>query len=232
MGILKKLFTIGKSVVADVEDNLEESQGIRLLEQHIRDARNELDKAGKSRVDLLARVRMSKAKLAGLHERQATLELSAVQAMEKQADEALLQEVAEEIARLDDAISTEEKLLKNLESSQQAVEQAVKATGSRIAQFEQQLEMIKATEATQRAQQAVTASSLGATTNVATAAESLKRIKARQAERQAKLDAIDELEKVNSGTSLDEKLAEAGIGNNNRTSADDVLARLRKKSRS
>lgn len=230
MGILRKLFTFGKSFVADAEQALEESQGIRLLEQHIRDARNELDKAGKSRVDLLARVRMSKGKLTGLRERQATLEANAVQAMEKQADEALLQEVAVEIARLDDAISTEEQLLANLESSQQSVEKAVTTTSSRIAQFEQQLEMIKATEATQKAQQAVTASSLGATTNVATAAESLKRIKARQVERQAKLDAIDELEKVNSGASLDEKLAEAGIGNAKRTSADDVLARLRKQS--
>lgn len=230
MGILKKLFTFGKSVVADAEQALEESQGIRLLEQHIRDARSELDKAGKSRVDLLARVRMSKDKLAGLRERQTTLEASAILAMEKEVNDALLQEIAQEIARLDDAINTEELMLANLESSQQAVEKAVTATGSRIAQFEQQLEMIKATEATQKAQQAVTASSLGATTNVATAAESLKRIKARQAERQAKLDAIEELEKVSSGTSLDEKLAEAGIGSSTRVSADDVLARLRQKS--
>ncbi len=229
MGILKKLFTFGKSIVADAEEALEESQGIRLLEQHIRDAKTELDKAGKSRVDLLARVRLSKDKLAGLRERQAMLESRAVQAMEKKVDETLLQEVAQEIARLDDAISTEEQLLATLESSQQSVEKAVTATSLRIAQFEQQLEMIKATEATQKAQQAVTASSLGASSNVATAAESLKRIKARQAERQAKIDAIDELEKVSSGVSLDEKLAEAGIGSSARTSAEDVLARLRQK---
>lgn len=45
-----------------------------MLEQHIRDAKAELDKAGKSRVDLLARVKLSNDKLKDLRERKAGLE--------------------------------------------------------------------------------------------------------------------------------------------------------------
>lgn len=78
---------------------------------------------------------------------------------------------------------------------------------------------MKATEAMQRAQQAVTSSTLGASSNVSTAAESLKRLQVRQAERQARLDAAAELEKVADGRDLDEKLAEAGIGGANKSSA-------------
>ncbi len=63
MGILKSLFTLGKSFISQAEESIEETQGVRMLEQHIRDAKAELDKAGKSRVDLLARVKLSHDKL-------------------------------------------------------------------------------------------------------------------------------------------------------------------------
>ena len=50
MGILKSLFTLGKSFISQAEESIEETQGVRMLEQHIRDAKAELDKAGKSPV--------------------------------------------------------------------------------------------------------------------------------------------------------------------------------------
>lgn len=193
------MFTLGKSFVAQAEDAIDEAQGVRMLEQHIRDAKAELDKAGKSRVDLLARVKLSHDKLNDLRERKASLETRALAAMSKNVDAALLNEVAEEIARLENAILAEEQVLTNLEASRDAVEKAVTATGQRIAQFEQQLEVVKATEAMQRAQQAVTTSTVGAASNVSTAAESLKRLQTRQAERQARLDAAAQLEKVADG---------------------------------
>ena len=76
----------------------------------------------------------------------------------------------------------------------------------------------------QRAQQAVTTSTVGASSSVSTAAESLKRLQTRQAERQARLDAAAQLEKVADGRDLDEKLAEAGIGGSNKSSAQDCNA--------
>ncbi|MBW9429863.1 PspA/IM30 family protein [Atlantibacter hermannii] len=227
MSILKKLFTLGKSLVNDTEVLIEETQGIRLLEQHIRDARAELDKAGEARVDLLARVKLSKDKLNELNTRKMTLESRAVDAMQKQVDESLLLEVAEEISRLEAVIASEEDVLQNLTHSREVVEQAVAATRQRIARFEQQLEVVKATEATQCAQQAVTTSAVGASSSMATAADSLKRIQTQQAERQARLEAAESIEKIASGRDLDEKLARAGVGGASTHSAQDVLARLR-----
>ncbi|MBB2410905.1 PspA/IM30 family protein [Escherichia marmotae] len=226
MGILKSLFTLGKSFISQAEESIEENQGVRMLEQHIRDAKAELDKAGKSRVDLLARVKLSNDKLKDLRERKATLEARALEALSKNVNPSLINEVAEEIARLENLITAEEQVLSNLEVSRDGVEKAV--TAQRIAQFEQQMEVVKATEAMQRAQQAVTTSTVGASSSVSTAAESLKRLQARQAERQARLDAAAQLEKVADGRDLDEKLAEAGIGGVNKSSAQDVLARLQR----
>lgn len=226
MGILKNLFALGKSMISQMEFSLEEAQGVRMLEQHIRDAKCELDKAGKSRVDLLARVKISNDKLKDLRERKSSLEKRALKAMSKNIDAALVNEAAEEIARLENLITDEEHVLADLEAARNGVERAVTTTAQRISQFEQQLEVIKATEAMQRAQQSVTTSTLGATTNVSTAAESLKRIQTRQAERQARLDVAMQLEKITDGRDLDERLAEVGIGGSNKSSAQDVLVRL------
>ena len=229
MGILKSLFTLGKSFISQAEESIEETQGVRMLEQHIRDAKAELDKAGKSRVDLLARVKLSHDKLKDLRERKASLEARALEALSKNVNPSLINEVAEDIARLENLITAEEQVLSNLEVSRDGVEKAVTATAQRIAQFEQQMEVVKATEAMQRAQQqAVTTSTVGASSSVSTAAESLKRLQTRQAERQARLDAAAQLEKVADGRDLDEKLAEAGIGDSNKSSAQDVLARLQR----
>lgn len=228
MSFLKKIFTLGKSVISQVEDGIEESQGIRILEQQIRDAKQEMSKAGGSRVDLLARVKLSQDKIAELQERKAILEAKILEAMQKDIAPELLNEVAEEIARLENTIDTEQKVLGSLEASRTTVENSVALMTQRIAQFEQQLEVIKATEAMQRARQAVTTSTTGASDNVVTAAESLKRIRTRQAERQARLNAAEQLSKQSDGRALDDKLAEAGIGSATKTSAGDVLARLQK----
>lgn len=118
-----------------------------------------------------------------IRDAKASLETRALAAMSKNVDATLLNEVAEEIARLENTILAEEQVLTNQEASRDAVEKAVTAEGQRIAQFEQQLEVVKATEAMLRTQQAVTTSTVGAASNVSTAAESLKRLQTRQAER-------------------------------------------------
>lgn len=227
MGILKNLFTLGKSLLNQADEAIEEAQGVRMLEQHIRDAKAELDKAGKSCVDLLARVKLSNDKLSELRERKQHLESRAIEGISKNIDAALLNEVAEEIARLENTITCEEQVLGSLETSRNNVEKAVAITSQRINQFEQQLEVVKATDAMQRAQQAVTTSTVGATSNVTTAAESLKRLQTRQAERQARLDAAAQLDKVADGRELEEKLAQAGVGTTGVSSAQAVLERLK-----
>ncbi len=139
-------------------------------------------------------MKLSHDKLKDLRERKASLEARALEALNKNVNPSLINEVAEKIARLENLITAEEQVLSNLESPVM-VEKAVTATAQRIAQFEQQMEVVKATEAMQRAQQAVTTSTVGASSSVSTAAESLKRLQTRQAERQARLDAAAQLEK-------------------------------------
>ncbi|MCP6669073.1 PspA/IM30 family protein, partial [Klebsiella pneumoniae] len=111
MGILKSLFTLGKSMVSQAGETIEEAQGVRILEQHIRDAKSALDKAGQSRVDLLARVKLSNDKLQDLRARKDTLEARALEALNKNVAADLINEVATEIARLENEIAVEERVL-------------------------------------------------------------------------------------------------------------------------
>ncbi|EDY9312795.1 hypothetical protein GP163_002031 [Salmonella enterica] len=92
------LSSVGIIRVKQTEEAIDEAQGVRMLEQHIRDAK-------------------------------ASLETRALAAMSKNVDATLLNEVAEEIARLENTILAEEQVLTNQEASRDAVEKAVTAEG-------------------------------------------------------------------------------------------------------
>ncbi|EIY0004301.1 DUF2170 family protein [Salmonella enterica] len=92
------LSSVGIIRVKQLEEAIDEAQGVRMLEQHIRDAK-------------------------------ASLETRTLAAMSKNVDATLLNEVAEEIARLENTILAEEQVLTNQEASRDAVEKAVTAAG-------------------------------------------------------------------------------------------------------
>lgn len=92
------LSSVGIIRVKQSEEAIDEAQGVRMLEQHIRDAK-------------------------------ASLETRTLAAMSKNVDATLLNEVAEEIARLENTILAEEQVLTNQEASRDAVEKAVTAAG-------------------------------------------------------------------------------------------------------
>ncbi|QJY61237.1 DUF2170 family protein [Salmonella enterica] len=92
------LSSVGIIRVKQSEEAIDEAQGVRMLEQHIRDAK-------------------------------ASLETRTLAAMSKNVDATLLNEVAEEIARLENTILAEEQVLTNQEASRDAMEKAVTAAG-------------------------------------------------------------------------------------------------------
>lgn len=228
MGIISKLFTLLKSILSDVDHHIEDTQGIRLLEQHIREARGELERTADSRVEIVAKVRLGENKLEELKVRQQKLEDNAFQLMAKPEDGALLNDVAAEIARIETQIQQHQHMLDSFRQTQISIEDSATTAQTRIEQFEQQLQLVKATDATQRAQQAVSSSTHSISGSVSNAADTLQRIKSHQEEKQAAFDAREELRKGASGEALEERLKNAGIGEQ-ASSAESVLARLRQK---
>ncbi len=67
-------------------------------------------------------MKLSHDKLKDLRERKASLEARALEALSKNVNPSLINEVAEEIARLENLITAEEQVLSNLEVSRDGVE--------------------------------------------------------------------------------------------------------------
>jgi len=225
MSLLKKLFTFGRAVKSELEEEFTDAQAIRLLEQHIRDAKKAMDDAGRSRVELAAKKKLSENKVAELKAEVAKYENFAMEALNK-GNEALAGEVADKIANLESQLTEEQSHLDNLNRDFSRIEGTIRKSKQQMADLERQLAQVKATEAVQKAQERINTSSVSANAKVANAADSLKRLKAKQAERQAKLDAAEELD--GEGDELTQKLKEAGIGGG-ATSGNSVLERLKQK---
>ncbi len=117
-------------------------------------------------------------------------------------------------------------MLSNLEVSRDGVESGLQRQRSVSPQFEQQMEVVKATEAMQRAQQ-VTTSTVGIFQRF-DSGRILKTPANASGRTSASPGCCRTVGKVADGRDLDEKLAEAGIGGSNKSSARDVLARLQR----
>jgi len=225
MSLLKKLFTFGRAVKAELEEEFTDAQAVRLLEQHIREAKQAMQEAGHSRVELAARKKLCEQKVNQLDGDVQKYEGYAMAALNK-GDESLAAEVAEKIAKLESEREEENTQLANVRREFDRIEATISKAKQQLTDLERQLAQVKATEAVQKAQEKISATAGATSSKVASAADSLARLKQRQAERQAKLDAAEELSQ--DASELDKKLKAAGIGSSSK-SAEDVLARLKQK---
>ncbi|MGC9491781.1 PspA/IM30 family protein, partial [Vibrio genomosp. F10] len=146
-------------------------------------------------------------------------------AMEK-GEQALALECAGKVAEFTNQQTTEQTYVDQFGVSEKRLRENIAQAKDKLRQLEQQIDIVKANEAVQKAQTAVSSTNVGANSKMTTAVESLERIKNRQAEKQAQLEAASEMQEEQSGSSLDKKLAAAGITSGGQSSAEDELARI------
>lgn len=225
MGAFMRLFTALKGGINEAAEAAADSQGVRIFEQEIREAEVELRKSEESLTTIIAKQKMSKQKVetlsASINEHMGY----ARQALEKD-DESLATQVAEKIADFQDQQATEQQFLDQFEQSAVRLRKSIGEAKINLRRMKQQLDTVKATDSVQKAQTAVASRHLGANSKMKTAAESLERIQQKQSQRQAELEAAQELATDESGDGLKAKLAAAGIGKTS-SSAADILASLK-----
>ena len=176
-------------------------------------------------MDIKARHKLSQQRLDGLNNDIANWEGKAMAALDK-GEEGLATECANKVAEIE-AQRDQEKILADQFGAQvQMLHAQVNKSESQIKGLKQQVEMAKARETVQQARVATAAATGGANGKLETAVGSLARIKQRQDERDAKLDAAQELADESNGGDLERRLQEAGIGAKS-GSGSDVLARLK-----
>ncbi len=227
MNIWAKMMTALRGGVNEAGEAIVDSQALRILDQEVRDASEELKQSKDSLAEIMARQKLSEEKCANLKKQIEEHEGYAIKALEKD-DNALAHEVAEKIADFENQLAQEKESTVGFESSANNLRTAIKQTERNLKRIKQQVDTVKATENVQRAQTAVAERHSGSHSKMRTAMDSLERIKEKQALKSAQMSAASELAEETSDTSLQTKLEEAGIAPSGK-SADDILERLKNK---
>ncbi|MGF1681794.1 PspA/IM30 family protein [Photobacterium minamisatsumaniensis] len=225
MSVWKKLFTAIKGGVNETAESVADSQALRILDQEIRDAKQELRRSDEALVSIVAKRKLSQQKVDAFNQGIEEYEGHARSAMEKGQQELAL-ECAQKVATIRNEQQAEQTYLDQFITSEQRMRTNISQAKDKLRQLEQQVDVVKANEAVQKAQSAVSATNVGASAKMHTAVESLERIKQRQAEKSAQLEAAAEMAEEQSGSSLDKKLAEAGVTSGQSSSAEDELKRI------
>ena len=223
MSVWKKLVTAVKGGANEAAQSVVDSQAIRILEQEIREAKDELRKSDHARTQILAKCKLSQQKVDSYNASISEYENHARKAID--TDRQLALDCAQKVSELKAEREQEQSYLDQFKQSEKQLSHNIQQAKANLRRLEQQVDMVKATESVQKAQVAVSSRHMGANSKMKTATESLSRIQEKQKLRSAELEAAEELASEESSSDLEKRLSEAGI-KGGQTSADDELSRI------
>lgn len=199
-----------------------DSQALTILDQQIREAKQEIQNCGQSLHSIAAKRKMSENKVASLQADIDKYTASAVEHAETNHELAL--ECADRVGELEDLKASEQGILESYVKNEETLKKNLVTAKNNLRMLEQQVDQVKATQAVQKAQVAASTHFDGGNSKVKTALDSLERIKQKQAEKEAALEAASELAELETGSDLDAKLRKASSGG--ASSSEDKLAKL------
>jgi len=200
---------------------------LRILDQEVRDATDELKQSRDGLTAIMARQKVAEEHCSQLQKNIEEYEEYAVKALGKN-DQQLAMEIAEKIAEFENQLSSEKQSASEFGTSANELRKAIQTAEQHIKRLKQQIDTVKATENVQRAQIAVAERYNGSNSKLRTAMDSLERIKEKQTLKSAQLKAAAELAEENKEDTLQQKLEKAGITSSN-NAASSVLERLKRK---
>jgi phage shock protein A len=227
MNVWSKIVTALRGGVNELGESVVDTQAMRILDQEIRDSDEELRQSKKALAEIMAKEKVAEKEIAAMQVKISEYEVYALQALEKD-EQSLALEVAEKIADVEVRLKSQVAIAKGYGESVVKLRRAVKQAEGSIKRLRQQADTVKATESVQRAQAAVANRYSGGNAKLQTAMDSLERIKQKQNEKDARMEAEEELWKEGRDTELDDRLKAAGIKSSD-IDATAVLERLKKK---
>jgi phage shock protein A len=227
MSILNKIFTAIRGGAREVGESIVDKNSVRIFEQEIKDAEQQLDKAKRDLTEVMAKEMQANRKAESLGKDVEKHEGYVSQALEK-GDEALALEIAQKVAEIQSDLDIQQKAQASFASHTERLKGMIKKTAKALADMQRQLVMVKTTESVQKATAAITNNYASGTSKLLTAKESLDRIKKRQDDLEDRLAAGEQLKDEFDGKDLEAKMKEAGIteGDNK---ANDILEKIRAK---
>lgn len=227
MNVWAKAITALRGGLNEAGEAVVDSQALRILDQEVRDASEELNQSKGALAEIMARQKLSAEKVKQLEAKIAEHEGYALKALEK-GDESLAGEVAQKIADFENVLANERDAGAGFAENAKQLREAVSQAEHNIRHLKQQVDTVKAVDNVQRAQAAVAERFSGSNAKLRTAMDSLERIKEKHALEAAKMNAARELAGDVPQTDLQRKLEDAGIAPRGKQ-ASDILARLKEK---
>ncbi|MBY3557621.1 PspA/IM30 family protein [Rhizobium laguerreae] len=207
----------------DAEQAFADRHAVPLLSQQIRDAAQSIQSARRSVAVAIAQNEQEKVQHGAIVARIADLETRASAALAK-GNEDLAREAAEAIAYLEAERDASEKAQSQFTLAIDKLKGIVRASEARLQELQRGERLARATQEAQKLDVAVAGPGLATLDD---AEETLARLRLRQSQNELTAAALKDMEGAIRPAGIIEKLANAGFGAPLRSSADDVLARLK-----
>ncbi|TBZ80889.1 PspA/IM30 family protein [Rhizobium leguminosarum bv. viciae] len=207
----------------DAEQAFADRNAVPLLAQQIRDAAQSIQSARRSVAVAIAQNEQEKGQHAAIVARIDDLENRASAALAK-GNEGLAREAAEAIAYLEAERDASEKAQAQFTSSIDKLKAIVRASEARLQELQRGERLARATQEAQKLDVVVAGPGLATLDD---AEKTLARLRLRQSQNELTAAALKDMEGAIRPAGIIEKLANAGCGAPLRSSADDVLARLK-----
>ncbi|MBY3390451.1 PspA/IM30 family protein [Rhizobium laguerreae] len=207
----------------DAEQAFADRHAVPLLSQQIRDAAQSIQSARRSVAVAIAQNEQEKGQHGAIVARIADLETRASAALAK-GNEGLAREAAEAIAYLEAERDASEKAQAQFTQAIDKLKGIVRASEARLQELQRGERLARATQEAQKLDVVVAGPGLATLDD---AEETLARLRLRQSQNELTAAALKDMEGAIRPAGIIEKLANAGFGAPLRSSADDVLARLK-----
>ena len=226
--MFKTVFTLFRGSVAAAEEELQDRTALVILDQQMRDAAAAVDRSKRTLALAIAGDQQEGRRLDATNARIADLEVRASAALEGGRED-LAREAAQAIANLEaerDAAMTARALFA---SEITRLKRHVGNAEARIAELDRGRRLAHASEAVRSLRRSGIEAARPYESTLPEAEATLKRLRERQMEIQAADEALIEIDAAAGPSATAEKLAEQGFGPRMKSTADDVLARLKAK---
>ncbi|MGL3213145.1 PspA/IM30 family protein [Bradyrhizobium sp. BR 1433] len=224
--MFKTVFTLFRGTVAVAEEELQDRTALVILDQQMRDAAAAVDRSKRTLALAIAGDQQEGRRLDATNARIADLEQRASAALEGGRED-LAREAAQAIANLEaerDAAMTARALFA---SEITRLKRHVGTAEARIAELDRGRRLARASEAVRSLRRSGIEAARPYESTLPEAEATLKRLRERQMEIQAADEALIEIDAAAGPSATAEKLAEQGFGPRMKSTADDVLARLK-----
>lgn len=224
--MIKTVLTLFRGSVAAAGEELEDRTALLILDQQMRDAAAAVDRSKRTLALAIASDQQEGRRLETTNARIADLEARATAALEGGRED-LAREAAQAIANLEaerDAAMTARTLFA---AEITRLKRHVASAEARINELDRGRRIARASEAVRSLRRSGIEAARPYESTLPEAEATLKRLRDRQTEAHAADEALIEIDAASGPLATAEKLAEQGFGPRMRSTADDVLARLK-----